>query len=87
MVSLWSKDFMARIALDDPKFYFNRHVQWLAFNQRILEEARDGGLGGAPKSKEPKPDGACAKVMHGDAPTVPAEPPELEGQDSTNAIV
>ncbi len=32
---------MTRVALDDPKFYFNRHLQWLAFNQRVLEEARD----------------------------------------------
>ena len=34
---------MTRIALDDPRFYFNRHLQWLAFNQRVLEEARDSG--------------------------------------------
>ena len=27
--------------LKDPKLYLNRHVQWLAFNQRVLEEARD----------------------------------------------
>jgi polyphosphate kinase len=32
---------MARIALDDPKFYLNRHVEWMAFNWRVLEEARD----------------------------------------------
>lgn len=32
---------MARIALDDPRFYLNRHLQWMAFNQRVLEEARD----------------------------------------------
>ncbi len=32
---------MTRIALDDPRFYFNRHLQWMAFNQRVLEEARD----------------------------------------------
>src|SRR5271165_5600421 len=32
---------MARIALDDPKFYLNRHLQWMAFNQRVLEEALD----------------------------------------------
>ena len=24
-----------------PRFYLNRHLQWLAFNQRVLEEARD----------------------------------------------
>lgn len=34
---------MARITLDDPRFYLNRHLQWLAFNQRVLEEARDTG--------------------------------------------
>src|SRR5271170_6275782 len=32
---------MTRIKLDDPKLYLNRHLQWLAFNQRVLEEARD----------------------------------------------
>ena len=32
---------MKRKDLKDPKLYFNRHVQWLAFNQRVLEEARD----------------------------------------------
>jgi len=32
---------MTRIALDDPRFYLNRHLQWMAFNQRVLEEARD----------------------------------------------
>jgi polyphosphate kinase len=32
---------MPRIALDDPKFYLNRHLQWMAFNRRVLEEARD----------------------------------------------
>ncbi|MGB7727693.1 MAG: hypothetical protein WBL50_06655, partial [Candidatus Acidiferrum sp.] len=33
---------MARIDLHDHRFYLNRHVQWMAFNQRVLEEARDG---------------------------------------------
>src|SRR5215831_6583342 len=32
---------MARTLLDDPRYYFNRHVQWLEFNRRVLEEARD----------------------------------------------
>ena len=34
---------MKRIALDDPRCYFNRHVQWLEFDRRVLEEARDPG--------------------------------------------
>jgi polyphosphate kinase len=34
---------MKRIKLDDPSLYSNRHLQWLAFNQRVLEEARDTG--------------------------------------------
>ncbi|HEY2458591.1 MAG TPA: polyphosphate kinase 1 [Candidatus Acidoferrum sp.] len=32
---------MTRIKLDEPRFYLNRHLQWLAFNDRVLEEARD----------------------------------------------
>ena len=34
---------MTRISLGDPRFYLNRHLQWLAFNYRVLEEARDPG--------------------------------------------
>jgi polyphosphate kinase len=32
---------MSRVNLKDPRLYLNRHLQWLAFNQRVLEEARD----------------------------------------------
>jgi polyphosphate kinase len=32
---------MTRNALDDHRLYLNRHLQWMAFNQRVLEEARD----------------------------------------------
>ena len=32
---------MTRPSLQDHRFYFNRHLQWLAFNERVLQEALD----------------------------------------------
>jgi polyphosphate kinase len=34
---------MKHISLTDHRLYFNRHVEWLEFNRRVLEEARDIG--------------------------------------------
>src|SRR5229473_3748196 len=34
---------MRRTILDDPRYYLNRHGQWLDFNRRVLEEAGDPG--------------------------------------------
>jgi polyphosphate kinase len=32
---------MTRMSLDDPRLYLNRHLQWMAFNHRVLQEAQD----------------------------------------------
>ncbi len=32
---------MSRNGFLDPRLYFNRHLSWMQFNERVLEEARD----------------------------------------------
>src|ERR1700685_2152758 len=36
------KDVMKNIDIAGPQYIFNRHHSWMQFNERVLEEARDG---------------------------------------------
>jgi polyphosphate kinase len=36
-----SKTTIREINLNDPKYYFNRELSWLEFNNRVLHEATD----------------------------------------------
>ncbi len=36
-----SEDTVARCSVPDPQRFFNRHLSWMQFNQRVFEEARD----------------------------------------------